>query len=225
MTIYKVTNLVNGKIYIGKTVQPFHIRKKSHLNAAVFQRDNFIFHRALKKHGAENFRWEIIDRSLFEKDILALEKQYIAKFNSVIPNGYNMTIGGEGVPGCHPSVESRKKLSLAVSGSKNHNFGKTHTVSAETREKLRQANLGKKASIETRKKLSLAHVGKKHTAEQTAKFSSRMKGHPVSDETKKKLSESNRGQKRSFETKQNLRLAWVRRRALLEQNKSDLKSA
>ena len=53
--IYKVTNLKNGKIYIGQT-NDFQRRKREHLNAAKKEKDNYLFHKALRKYGEESFK-------------------------------------------------------------------------------------------------------------------------------------------------------------------------
>ena len=58
MLIYKVTNTVNGKSYIGQTVQPMNVRKGGHLYSAFQQNSNFYFHKALRKYGKENFEWK-----------------------------------------------------------------------------------------------------------------------------------------------------------------------
>ena len=56
--IYKVTNSINGKVYVGKTYN-FEKRKREHIYDI---EDNLPFHRALKKYGIDNFVWEIIDK-------------------------------------------------------------------------------------------------------------------------------------------------------------------
>lgn len=93
MYIYKVTNLVNGKVYIGKTYN-FEKRKREHF----YDIDNGLpLHKALKKYGADSFEWEVIDEADSEKDIRALEAMYIEMYNSWVKadnsNGYNITTG------------------------------------------------------------------------------------------------------------------------------------
>lgn len=91
--IYKVRNLINDKLYIGKT-NNFEKRKLEHTRYDI---DNGnIFHKALKKYGLDNFEWEIIDEAEGLEAINVLEKYYIEKYNSYKPNGYNMTKGGDG---------------------------------------------------------------------------------------------------------------------------------
>lgn len=91
--IYKVTNRINGMIYIGKT-NDFNKRKKEHTVYDI--NNNNIFHKALRKYGLDNFKWEIIDYAETLEDINEKEKYYIKEYNSFKPNGYNMTKGGDG---------------------------------------------------------------------------------------------------------------------------------
>ena len=91
--IYKVTNKINGKIYIGKT-NNFNKRKTEHTVYDI--NDNSYFHKALKKYGLSNFEWLIIDKANSLEEINKKEKFYISKYNSFKPNGYNMTKGGDG---------------------------------------------------------------------------------------------------------------------------------
>lgn len=90
--IYKVTNNINGKIYIGQT-NNFEKRKREHI---LEKDDNSIFHKALRKYGAENFTWQVIDFCNSKKQIDGMERFYILKYKSFKPNGYNMTKGGDG---------------------------------------------------------------------------------------------------------------------------------
>lgn len=88
--IYKVTNKVNGKSYIGQTRYTLEFRWRQHLH----KRDNAYFHNAIKKYGAENFSLEILE----ECDVDQLNSReifYIAKYNT-FEEGYNLTIGGDG---------------------------------------------------------------------------------------------------------------------------------
>lgn len=91
--IYKVTDITNGKVYIGKTSN-FNKRKLEHINC--YKKEDCLFHRAINKHGVENFKWEIIDSTIGIENSNKLEKKYIKEYNSYKPNGYNMTKGGDG---------------------------------------------------------------------------------------------------------------------------------
>lgn len=98
--IYKVTNNINGKVYIGKTVETAEIRFEEHLREAYSQKQwNRPFHLALTKYGKENFSLEVLEEVPFEK-LNEKEIYYIKKYNSYIhfenSNGYNATLGGDG---------------------------------------------------------------------------------------------------------------------------------
>lgn len=89
--IYKITNQVNGKIYIGQSTC-IEERWKQHINK---HRDTYI-HQAIVKYGVENFKFEIVEECEPIKSILDEREQYWINFyNCVIPNGYNGTYGGQ----------------------------------------------------------------------------------------------------------------------------------
>ena len=90
--IYKITNLINNKIYIGCTVNP-ELRFQKHKDSAL-SGGNCKIHRAMKKYGIENFTFEIIDTILLE-NMYEREIYWISHYNSM-NEGYNMTSGGEG---------------------------------------------------------------------------------------------------------------------------------
>lgn len=101
--IYKATNKVNGKVYIGQT-NDFKRRKKEHLMRAFYEKDAQYgnkFYRAIRKHGADNFEWSIVEEKSFGTEdekyswINEKERNYVDVYNSFY-NGYNMTFGGEG---------------------------------------------------------------------------------------------------------------------------------
>ena len=90
--IYKVTNKINGKVYIGQSVD-IGKRWRQHMAA----KDDIYFHKAIQKYGVENFEWEVIERckkkDLDEREIYWIE--YYDSFNK----GYNCTKGGDGNSG------------------------------------------------------------------------------------------------------------------------------
>lgn len=128
--IYKVTNKVNGKIYIGKSVD-IKRRWKDHIYESNVSEEKWqnndrgvrtYFHSAIRKHGENNFIWEILEEC-DEDQLNKKEKYWIKKFGSNDPNiGYNMTIGGDGysseggenAPSCKITLEQcnliKKKL-------------------------------------------------------------------------------------------------------------------
>jgi len=197
--IYKATNLVNGKCYIGKTCQSFHRRKSRHITDAIADKSNSPLHRSMRKYNIENFKWEIVDCCIFPDMLCELEKHYIKKFNCKAPSGYNLTDGGEGMFGFSHSKETRERISIAHIGNK-YCLGKL--CSEETKKKIGVANKGKVRSKELRLRLSAACSGWHHTEETKKKLSARFSGknHPnygkkFSEELRKKLSNSHKGKR------------------------------
>lgn len=88
--IYKITNKVNNKSYIGQTRYTIEFRWKQHQH----KKDNTYFHNAIHKYGVENFSIEILEECNIE-DLNQKEIFYIAKYDT-FKNGYNLTIGGDG---------------------------------------------------------------------------------------------------------------------------------
>lgn len=88
--IYKITNKVNGKSYIGQTRYTVEFRWRQHQ----YKKDNSYFHNAIHKYGVENFIVETIEECNVE-DLNSREIFYIAKYDT-FNNGYNLTIGGDG---------------------------------------------------------------------------------------------------------------------------------
>ena len=95
MIIYIATNKINGKSYIGQTINSLKQRKKRHLWDASNKRTIIYFHKALRKYGFNNFNWKIICKCNDIKSLNKLEAYYIKLYNT-FKNGYNLTIGGTG---------------------------------------------------------------------------------------------------------------------------------
>lgn len=95
-TIYKVTNTINQKVYIGYTSKSVEKRRQEHLIASG-KKSNTRFHKALSKYGSKNFVWECIYQSLDKLHCKnEMEKHFIIEFDS-FKSGYNGTSGGDGI--------------------------------------------------------------------------------------------------------------------------------
>jgi group I intron endonuclease len=96
MIVYKVTNIINNKIYIGVSKFDIDKRKWEHLNKSDNSSD-FVFHKAIRKYGVENFNWEVIDEASSVEELKQKEIFYIKDYNSFYKtgHGYNMTHGGD----------------------------------------------------------------------------------------------------------------------------------
>ena len=199
--IYKTTNLVNGKIYIGQ--------HHSDVFDVGYKGSGKILRNAIKKYGYENFSCELIEKCdtkdmLIEREIYWI-KYYDAQNRDV---GYNISNGGDGIVGPMPECmrEHLRKM----------NTGKH--LSEETKSKLRAKNsgknnafYGKKHSEETKKHISdviktqyiNGRVGPMLGVHRYGKDSPRY-GAVLSDETKKKISDSVRGFKHTDEAKRKM---------------------
>lgn len=93
--IYKITNQINGKSYIGKTekINP-HERFKEHLRECKKDRcKNRPLYRAINKYGEENFKFEVLEETNFPEE---REQYFIQYYNTYGNTGYNATLGGDG---------------------------------------------------------------------------------------------------------------------------------
>lgn len=93
MIIYKITNKINGKVYIGQTIYTLARRKANHIKCAKNGVDRHLYN-AMRKYGIENFEFEEIDRADNIDDLNYLETYYIIQYDSV-RKGYNMCYGGD----------------------------------------------------------------------------------------------------------------------------------
>ena len=138
--IYKITNLINNKSYVGKSknIEERWIRHK----AAARRKDpnDYSFlHRAMNKYGFENFKVEQLAAYDSEKECLKAEVEYITLLQTNNRDvGYNLTEGGEGSSGYFHTQDAKNKMSESRKGTqsgKNNNFyGKTHSL--ETKKQL-----------------------------------------------------------------------------------------
>ncbi len=88
--IYKITNLINNKVYIGQSVHP-NKRWWQHKQRARTHYDELPIHLAITKYGEQNFSFEILQ---WTQDYNNQEKRLIKEYNSISPNGYNIAEGG-----------------------------------------------------------------------------------------------------------------------------------
>jgi group I intron endonuclease len=81
--VYLIHNTINNKVYVGKTSAP-ETRWRKHIEAAFSNRKDhkFYLHRALKKHGADNFVFTVMQRFSNQNEQNAAEKYWIQYFNS-----------------------------------------------------------------------------------------------------------------------------------------------
>jgi len=144
--VYYIRNKINGKTYIGqgqdvkKRMFLYHANSKALLNA-------------FKSYGEENFEREVIEYCSIE-ELDALETYYIKEWNTLVPNGYNISQGGNApMRGRYHSKKSKKKISdnspdhngennpmFGKTGDKNPFFGRTHTD--DSKRKMSESHTG-----------------------------------------------------------------------------------
>jgi group I intron endonuclease len=172
MIIYKITNKINGKCYVGQTIHPLELRWKQHCQHNR-KRPCPVLLDAIKKYGKDNFEIETIEKCSSRKHMNEREKHWIALYGSFGGGGYNLTSGGDRV---ELAEESRQKISAKLKGrptgrkglpSNQKIWNKGIPWSDEMKKKLSKAHLGqvawckgKKMSAAARKNMSMARAGK-----------------------------------------------------------------
>ncbi len=175
--IYKITNMITGRIYIGQTTKTIKQRFNAHMFGANHNSKNYI-HRSMRKYGIENFIVEEIGIAYSLSELNQKEYDWIIKENCLAPNGYNLRSGGnhKGI-----SEETRQKLSIIL---------KNRIFTAEHRKNLSKSIKGRTYSDEIKEKFRQVQLGKKHTYETKQKMSRSQMKHYVSDETRQKISQT-----------------------------------
>lgn len=198
--IYKCTNLINGKIYIGQTIKGLEHRKGLHEITADKNR-GFYFHNAIRKYGKENFKWEIIDSGLSKIDLDNKEIFYINIFNVLNHDfGYNIKSGGS----CGNPYAGKTKEEMNVISKRKSQAFKGRIFTQEHKLKISQTriNFSKDKWAEIRLKEKLTKL--KRTEEQKEitklkyKNTRENKSEEERRETRRKLSESKKGEKNPF---------------------------
>lgn len=156
--IYKATNTINGKGYIGIT-NDLDRRQIEHYHHAIKNTSNFVFHRAIRKHGFEAFRWEILAESNTRVEAGKLEVSFIEKYGT-FRSGYNSTTGGERA--WEVSNKTCQKISQSNMGRTAWNKGQSLTDQHKTN--ISKAHLGVPKSTEQKNKMSLVKKGKPSNA-------------------------------------------------------------
>ena len=141
-SIYKATNTINGKVYIGFDSN-WPNRQNEH--KYLLNTRNQKFYYALRKYGWDNFIWEVIYQSYDGKLCLNIMEPFFIKEYNSFESGYNLTLGGEGSLGRKTKESTKQKISEAL---KNKPKTKEHL------KKMSETRKGKKQSPETLKKRS-----------------------------------------------------------------------
>jgi len=201
MWVYKITNKINGKIYVGQ----------SHKKRSMYLGSGNLIKAAVNKYGKENFIKEWIDQALTQEELDKKEIYWIKNLNAQDKNiGYNIADGGWNA--FTMNDETKKKISETLKGkyvgenafrkgiklSEEHklaiseaNKGRNKLVSEETRRKMSLSRIGIKYSDNTRRKMSESHKGKKLSIRHKLKISESIKGRQFSAVSIEKIRKSN----------------------------------
>lgn len=141
--IYLVTNKINGRRYVGQTQRmDIEMRWTDHKRVSPNTVGSYLY-AAYKKYGIENFKFQIVC-ICFDEDCNRYEGEYIQKFNTIRPNGYNLKTGGNNSKLCKESRELiRKRI--------------CESMTPEIRKKISDGQRGKIISEEQRQKISIKH--------------------------------------------------------------------
>lgn len=161
--IYKITNEINGKVYIG---QSSDIKARWNHEHGGKSTKNIYLKKDIEKFGLKNFKYEILieENDLNKRNLL--EKEFIKKYNSTEPElGYNISTGGN----CNytHSEQWKREQSLRL---KSYYKEKPNWLTEERREKLKQAGKYKRTE-EWKKQVSIRRKGCKHSEETKKKIS------------------------------------------------------
>jgi group I intron endonuclease len=207
--LYRIHCTKNQKNYIGQSKNP-SARWRDHRNASAKDNPPQIIHRSIKKHGNENFEFEVIASGTLpctcepgksgpcQDDANEMETLLVQLWESHISTGkgYNVTLGGQNAP---KTEEWKAQMSKIFKG---------RPMSEEQKAKISATLKGRPLTEETKKKMS--EVRQNMPLEQRQKISAALMGHAPnigmtgkhqSEEARRKISEWNTGRKHSDETK------------------------
>ena len=152
-SIYKATNTINGKVYVGFDSN-WPNRKRYHKSQ--HKKTKSKFYNAICKYGWDKFDWELVYQSVDGNHTLKImEAYFIEQFNS-FTEGYNSTLGGDGILGFKHSKEQIQKRTNKVKGRKH---------SVNWCENISKGKIGKKRKLFSEshlKNLSVSISGKNH---------------------------------------------------------------
>ena len=158
--VYLITNEVNGKQYVGKTIHTAKHRWYGHRRGA---KDgiNSRLCKAIKKYGEDKFKIIVLYQGSSDREILSVERAMIAQYRTLTPNGYNICIGGEGTSGRRMSEENKSAISLRMIGNTLGHVlkGRKHTPEQVAANSAAQKKIV--ISSETRNKMAASMRGKK----------------------------------------------------------------
>jgi group I intron endonuclease len=192
--LYRITNLINNKVYIGQTVQPSK-RWNQHRNDSA--KPKYPIHYSINKHGAHNFEFEVIAYCKSQDDANWIEEELIKQYDSLVKNGkgYNISLGGLAAPKSDEWIQAMKNWHASLSTEERAEISRKQSeatlkqiekkghpaagriVTEGEKELHRKARLDNPLEYtdELRQKMSEAHIGNKDSDETKQRKSERAK--------------------------------------------------
>jgi len=209
---YIITNLINGKQYIGD-------HSTDNLDDG-YMGSGVLIKKALKKYGRKNFKKEIFEFFNAKDEAYYAQKPLIENYKTLSPKGYNISPdGGYGVNLSKLTEGTKKKIRISNTGKRNGMYGKTHSTKA--REKIRKIRAGSYQSEETKLKYVGKRAGNKNPMFKNSAFKVWVKKFGEDEALKlneiknKKLSISISGIKRSDKTRNMQKESALKRKKIL----------
>jgi len=209
--LYQLYFPESGKSYIGITTKTSKWRYGIHKK--MVNGKNYPLYNAWRKYGAPDLRVLAV---LEDEELAGNEIRAIRVLNTLVPNGYNLSLGGELAPSKNPLIA--KKISISLTGKK---------LSQKTKDKIGAIHRGKTLSNGHRSAISKRHLGSHLSEEHKAKLAKSNRGKPHqrgwkhTAETCKKISEKLTGRRKSPEAIENMRKA-ITGRHLSEEHKKKI---
>lgn len=182
--IYKITNIVSNKFYIGSAVNIVARWSSHRCNLNKNKHTNKYLQSAWNKYGKENFIIEVVEEVESKLNLIDREQFWI----DTLKPQYNLAITAGSRLGTFHSEETKMKFRNKI-------------ISKETREKMSAAKIGRILPEETKRKMSLASIGKKKSKEHVSNISLGLKGYKHSEISKQNIAKAKIGRITSDATK------------------------
>lgn len=191
--IYKITNTVNNKIYIGSAISTKERWNQHKRKLKLNKHTNKHLQNAWNKYGDDKFTFKVIEYVEDKEKLIEREQYWIDNLKVCDRTyGYNININASNRLGMKHSEESKQKF---------REIAKNRKFSEETRRKMSESSKKENLSPDTTLKMSNSLKGRVFSDEHKNKISSSLRNHTVTDEVRKKMSESGKKKTLSQEHK------------------------
>lgn len=197
--VYLLTCKASGKSYVGQTRRGLEARWWQHCNDALSRGYSHLMCRAIRKHGADDWTREILHTAKDLREARDLEIQEIAEHGTLVPGGYNMTVGGEMVS---PHTKSPEVVARIAASNRGQKRSPETCARISEKRKARPLHPNQIAAL---KRNAALKRGRPNSAESIEKQRQAIMGHAVSQETRDKIAAKARGRRHSNEVLERIR--------------------